>query len=261
MLQDRVEKAKRELTTEHRVLSTCQIVRNWRAPTVWRPSLLAGALGIRNWLKNPVAAYDRERKQFCNVKAYRKLEQIGCIEDFQSYPITALPPQYDDLFNLYLVVKQRRPKVILELGGSFSTLVIARAISELDQGTEFWSVDASEHWQGVVRSQMPASLRAFVQYHHAKPIYRQVRGETICAFETLPVSSATFVYVDGGVIRKTDQGGDALLLEENAPDDFAVLVDGRKRTVALLKRALRRHYSVGTGPFGVQTLFVADSRH
>ena len=103
---------------------------------------------------------------------------------------------------------------------------------------------------------MPASLRGFVQYHHAKPIYRQVCGETICAFETLPVSSATFVYVDGGIIHERDQGGDVLLLEENAPDDFAVLVDGRKNTVSLLKRALRGHYNVGPGPFGVQTLIV-----
>jgi len=239
---------------EHRVFP----VGKWRAPVVWKPSLLAGLLGIGYWLKNPVAAYDREREQFRNVNAYRKLKQIGYVEDFNGYPITALPPQYDDLLNLYLTIKQRRPKVVLELGGGYSTIVIARAVSELEQDTVFWSVDASEYWQGVVKTHMPSSLRTFVNYHHAKPILIQFRGERICAFGTLPVCSPNFIYIDGGEIGDSkDPGGDALLLEENAPDDFALLVDGRRRTVAFLKRALRRHYSVGPGPLGVQTLFVA----
>jgi hypothetical protein len=225
------------------------------APDAWRPSLLAGLIGITHWLSNPVAAYARERKQFQSIKAYRKLQRIGSIADFRDYPITALPPQYDDLLNLYLVVTHRKPKVVLELGGGYSTLVIARALSELDADTVFWSVDASEHWQEVVSTHMPVSLKHLVKYHHATPYCQEFNGETISAFETLPVSSANFVYIDGGGIRSCKQGGDALLLEQQAPDDYAILVDGRKRTVDLLRRALRGQYTVGTGPFGVQTLF------
>ncbi len=234
------------------------IIAHWRAPVVWHPSLLAGLIGIAKRVRNPVAAYQRERDQFRCMRAYWKLKRIGCIEDFVGYPAHALPPQYDNLLNLYLTVKQRKPKVILELGGGYSTLVIARAVSELDAGIIFWSVDPSEYWQEIVRTHMPARLRPFVKYHYAEPIVREFNGDTISAFETLPVTSANFIYVDGGGLREAKkQGGDALVLEQEAPEDYAVLVDGRRRTVALLKRALRRQYVVSPGPFGVQTLFVA----
>jgi hypothetical protein len=245
------------LDEDEGIPSVGKILSNWRAPVVWRPSLLAGLVGLKNWVVSPVRAFAREREQFRSIRAYRTLQAVGCIRDFEGYPVTALPPQYDDLLNLYLLVKERKPRVVLELGGGYSTLVIARAISELDTDVVFWSVDANAHWQARVAAQMPDTLRRFVKYHQAKPIVRQFNGETISAFETLPVSYANFLYVDGGGLAAAyGQGGDALVLEKNAPSDYAILVDGRKKTVALLKRGLSGKYHVGPGPVGVQTLFV-----
>jgi hypothetical protein len=147
-------------------------------------------------------------------------------------------------------VKQRRPKVILELGGGYSTLVIARAVSELGQDTTFWSVDLSDYWQEVVKKQLPPSLASFVRFHYGgTKIKRIVNGKEMGVSESLPVSSANLVYVDGG------DRGDALMLEQNAPKDFAILVDGRGKTVESLKRELKENYQVGPGPYGVQTLF------
>jgi hypothetical protein len=244
------------LDEDRELPSVGKILSNWRAPVVWRPSLLAGLIGLRNWIRNPVAAYAREREQLRCIRAYRALDAIGCIKDFEGYPITALPPQYDDLLNLYLLVKERKPRVVLELGGGYSTLVIARAVSQLNVDADFWSVDASEFWQSQVDAHMPDDLRRYVKYHQSNPIVRQFNGETISAFESLPVASANFLYVDGGSLAEAHkQGGDALLLENNAPSDYAILVDGREATVTLLRRCLKGNYKIGPGPVGVQTLF------
>jgi hypothetical protein len=73
-------------------------------PHTWKPSLLAGVLGIWHWIRHPKDAYEREKTQYRNLRAYRELKRIGCIDDFEGYPPTALPPQYDDLLNVYLTI-------------------------------------------------------------------------------------------------------------------------------------------------------------
>jgi hypothetical protein len=184
------------------------------------------------------------------LRAYRELKRIGCIDDFEGYPPTALPPQYDDLLNVYLTIKTRQPTVILEIGGGYSTLVIARAVSELTPHPEFWSVDLSKYWQDVVRAQLPEALRPFVRFHHGIQKTKAVVGDReLPVTESLPVNSANLVYIDGG------DRGDAILLEQDAPDDYAILVDGREKTVEVLKNGLAHRYRITPGPFGVQTLF------
>lgn len=226
-----------------------------RAPDRWEPSLLSGYHGLIRWFTEPTKAYQIERNQFKNWRAYGRLQELGIIDHFAGYPAVALPPQYDDLFNLYQVVQERRPTVVLELGGGYSTIVIASALKNMGYGGEFWSVDESERWQLLVQQRMPPELRPFVRYHCAPPILRDIAGESVSVFESLPVGTADLVYVDGGLVPGNTVGGDAVLLEEHAPDGFTVLVDGRRNTVAFLRRALKGRYSIGHGPYGVQTLF------
>lgn len=47
-------------------------------------------------------------------------------------------------------------------------------------------------------------------------------------------------------------------MEAEAPDDYAILVDGRKQTCDYLRRKLRRQYTISTGPNGTQTLFAVS---
>ena len=194
--------------------------------------------------------------------SYRNLKRLGIIDDFNGYPTEAFAPIYADLWGLYLVVMERKPAVVLELGGGYSTFVLAHAARTLrGKGHEvkFFSVDESDHWQRVVMNQMPKDLRPFVHFHWSEPRVAEVEGERVSIFQSLPVDSCDFLYVDGGHVPGVGSAADALLLERNAPSDYAIQIDGRKKTVAFLKRRLKLDYDVGPGLNGVQTLFVRRS--
>jgi len=202
----------------------------------------------------------RRRRQSRFQAPYRELERLGIISHFRGYPRKAIKPEWDDLHGIYLLVMERRPAVIVELGGGYSTFVIAHAVRELvQQGhtTVFWTVDESPFWQDVVRDRMPKGLLPFIKFWHSEPKMIDLDGESVAMFERLPVEACNFVYVDGGLPEghKRSAGADAYLLEANAPPDYAVLVDGRAATCSFLERKLRYQYDIGTNAYGVQTLF------
>jgi hypothetical protein len=173
--------------------------------------------------------------------------------------LRAKPPDHADLWGLYLLVQDRRPAIIFELGGGFSTFVFAHAVKRIAEAggpqIQFWSVDESEDWQGLVKQHMPADLAKFVKFFHAKPVLVDFKGEKVSAFESLPDVAPNFVYVDGGLVKGNRKGADALFLESKASPDYAIQVDGRGQTVAFLQRHLTRKYKVSHGYNGVQTLF------
>jgi hypothetical protein len=204
----------------------------------------------------PRQAFARTRKRWRRVHSLRMLRKLGITSYFEGYPPEAFPPQYDDLFGLYLLTLQRRPAVLLELGGGYSTFVLAHAARELSRQQypiEFHSVDESDHWQQVVKDRMPKELLPFIRFWRSDPKLTELNGEVVSVFASLPVNTANLVYVDGGLVPGNNIGGDAVLLEPQAPQDYAVLVDNRKRTVAFLRRALANQYAVGPGLMGLQT--------
>jgi hypothetical protein len=110
---------------------------------------------------------------------------------FRGYPPDAYQPQYDDLFGLYLITMRRKPVVIVELGGGYSTFVFAHAVRELflqNCQIEFYSVDESDYWQSVVKSHMPQELIPFVHFWRSNPALVEMNGETVSIFGTLPVT-------------------------------------------------------------------------
>jgi hypothetical protein len=196
--------------------------------------------------------------------SYTNLAGLGVVAYFRDYPPEAFEPEYADLWGLYLVVMKRKPAVVLELGGGYSTFVFAhaaRTLAEQGNNIQFYSVDESDHWQRVVKNHMPGSLLPFVHFHRSEIVVAEIGGETVSKFESLPVDTCNFLYVDAGLLLpQANRGADALVLERNAPADYAVQIDGRKATVALLKRKLELQYDIGPGLNGVQTLFVRRAR-
>lgn len=187
---------------------------------------------------------------------YRQLQRLGLIDCFRDYPPDAITPKYNQLYALYKLVRKRKPAVLLELGGGYSTFAFAQACCDLakaGQVVRFYSVDASEYWQGVVQKHMPPELKQFVNFHRADMHSFELDGQSVSAFRSLPVEKANLVFVDAG------GPANALLLEKNAPSDYAILVDGRKDTVAILRRKLHGDYVVGPGPADKQTLFELKS--
>jgi hypothetical protein len=209
-------------------------------------------LGDLITLSAPRALLRRNIKRLRRWWAYRQFQRLGLIEYFRDYPADAIKPKFPELYGLYKLVTRRKPAVLLELGGGYSTFALALACRDLAKAghiVRFYSVDASEHWQGVVKKHMPLELKQFVNFHRAPMHKFELGGETVSAYSSLPVEEANLVFVDGGGLAN------AVLLEKNAPSDYTILVDGRKDTVAFLRRRLHGDYAVGPGPADKQTLF------
>jgi hypothetical protein len=224
--------------------------------------LLAGPAATTSLLARlryaPGRAVRRLATRWRQRRAFRTLSELGVIAYFDGYPPNALQPKYDELLALYLVIQKRKPKVILELGGGYSTFVIAHAVRELHARNcqaIFYSVDQSDHWQQVVKDHMPKDLLPFVRFWRGDPELIELNGETVSIYNSLPVEAANLVFVDGGLVQGNKIGADALLLEQNAPEDYGILIDERRHTVAFLKRTLAHRYVIGKGPTGVHTLF------
>jgi hypothetical protein len=222
--------------------------------------------GLRDAISWPRKSARRMRKSWRRLQSFRALKRLGIIDYFPGYPPDALRPQYDDLFGLYLITMRRRPAVILELGGGYSTFVFAHAVRELflqNHQIAFYSVDESDHWQQrVVKNHLPRELLPFVHFWRSDPELKEMSGELVSTFGSLPLTAANLIYVDGGLVPGNHIGAGALVLECEAPIDYAVLIDNRKRTVDFLKRNLTKAYALGRGPTGSQTLFArARSTH
>jgi hypothetical protein len=187
-------------------------------------------------------------KTFRRRWAESRLERMGLVRAFEGYPPDAIRPKYHQLYALYRLVSRRRPATILELGGGYSTFVLAKAALDLaGRGVPIrvFSVDESEHWQAIVREHMPAELQRAVSFHRSEVV--DLGGGR--GFASLPVESANFIYLDGGGIVSP------VRLEENAPPDYAILIDGRQSTVAFLKDNLKLDYRIIALDAGSQTLF------
>jgi len=218
-----------------------------------------GIRRVRSWIIHPRKKWKDASDRYRRQKAYRKLESFGLIDAFEGYPKDAIQPKYHELYGLYRLVMQRRPAVLLELGGGYSTFALAQACHDLERTGEsvrLYSVDGSDYWQKVVKDRMPRRLRPFVRFYRANPKLTEINGVVVSIFDSLPVEQANLVYVDGGLVPGNDIGADALKLERGAPLDYAILVDGRTATVAFLREKLKRTYHVEPGLAGSQTLFL-----
>jgi hypothetical protein len=222
-----------------------ELIEKRKNSKIWATSLHLSAIHLQKLFR-------RNMKLMRRWWAYRQLQRLGLIDCFRDYPPEAIKPKYHQLYALYKLVRKRKPAVLLELGGGYSTFAFAQACCDLAKAghvVRFHSVDGSEYWQGVVKKHMPPELKQFVNFHRVDMHWFELDGESVSAFRSLPVEEANLVFVDGGGMAN------ALLLEKNAPSDYAILVDGRTDTVAFLRRRLHGDYMVKSGPEDHQTFF------
>jgi hypothetical protein len=215
---------------------------------------------IRSRLTGTFAGTSLHRAKVRLTPAYQEMQRRGFPAYFAGYPREAIKAEWDDLWGIYSYTVERRPRVVVEIGGGLSTFVFAHAAAELaadGHGMIVHSIDQSDYWQEVVRSRMPERLKPFVSFHRATAVALELEGRHASRLDALPVSSCNLVYVDGGNAAHGSIGTDALILEREAPPDYAILVDGRDNTVAGLEKFLTNKYRVERDRFGRrQTMFI-----
>jgi hypothetical protein len=202
--------------------------------------------------------------------ARRYLSRVGLIPLLQSGDSTEIPSDLLDLANLYRAVRKCRPKVILEFGTGFSTVVLAHAMGPEGR---LYNVDANEHWIANTKAKMPPQLLDRVEFRHSPVRVDLHEGEMCHFYDRLPNIVPDFIYLDGpgrtdieGEIRGLTFGpsgqirqqiaADILLYESTMKTGATIVVDSRYNNVHFLVRNLRRRWRIQLDRLRRQTMFV-----
>jgi len=110
-----------------------------------------------------------DRNTDLQLKSKEFLEKQGVLlkkGDIKEHEFTCLK-----LANLYKLIQTRKPKVILEFGVGFSTIVLAAALKNNNdrykQEGHLYTIDAQQHWLDNTENKLQPELRQYVTFHYS----------------------------------------------------------------------------------------------
>ncbi|HEV8341079.1 MAG TPA: hypothetical protein VGR30_01790 [Candidatus Binatia bacterium] len=182
--------------------------------------------------------------------ARHQLERRGYLDPLSKRPPDANPPDYSDLWFLYNVVRQRKPRSILEFGSGCSTVIMAQALADnLSQSYGekrgyLYSVDAHPYWAKVTSDSIPKNLREFCEVSYSPLLEISYEGTPAFRHAKIPDVVPDLLYLDGPELTPERQiAVDVLDLEGRLLPGFYMVVDGRKANRDFLLRHLKRRYA------------------
>ena len=203
---------------------------------------------------------DRKTLQNLQSKSKDFLEKEGVLSFIKKGDKQEYVPDYLKLANLYKLIQTRKPKVILEFGVGFSTIIMAAALKKnydrYKHSGHLHTVDAEQHWLNNTEAKIPSELKKNVTFYYS-PVKIYNLNNQLCSFyESLPNLCPNFVFLDGpspksvaGNVRglsftegRPIVAADILLYESSAPLDFFIFIDGRWRNYNFLRNNLRGKY-------------------
>ncbi|MBX7146912.1 MAG: hypothetical protein K1X44_06355 [Alphaproteobacteria bacterium] len=214
-------------------------------------------------LKRTFSAFFLNRCIYKYFKDNQLLSLLKLIDNKEMPPITF------DLWHLHKLIRQRKPKKVLEFGVGFSTLVIADALYKNHQERthkqpgQLWSVDTSAHWINNSISNIPSHLKNYVADISQSDVHVTEINNQLChMYDKLPNIVPDFVYLDGpshleikgeykGLAflqndnhERGNIAADMLLYESTLQSGFFMLVDGRIRNVRFLANNFKHTYKI-----------------
>jgi hypothetical protein len=172
------------------------------------------------------------------------LHELGLGDFERSRPAPTLRPQFHDLWFLYWATRQRRPRIILEYGVGFSTVVFAQACYHNGFGL-VQSLDTDTQWVGAVWQGFPEHLKDRVAFMVSAVVERRWDGRKTLQHLRVPDIIPDLIYVDGPDLQKGpgphfDGIVDPLYLEPKLRRGCGLVVDGRPRQCQLLHDYFQR---------------------
>jgi hypothetical protein len=159
----------------------------------------------------------------------------------RAQPDEALTPDYEDLWFLYRIIRERRPAAALEFGSGCSTAVIGAALAE-NGGGHLWSIEGDERWAEATRHALPAALADVVTVVHA-PVREDDRDIAGWSYAHVPDVDPDFLYLDGPVLtNERPVAFDPLDLEHRFRPGFVMVIDARRINSLYLRDRLVRRY-------------------
>ena len=95
-----------------------------------KPSTLTVVRTIKSYIANPKKSFRLDQKVWGDYFNYKKFIKNGLAKHYDGYPKHAMPPEFYDLYQLYSLVRDRKPKIVMELGGGCSTIALSYALKK-----------------------------------------------------------------------------------------------------------------------------------
>ena len=189
------------------------------------------------------------------LKARFELSRRGYLDFMNARPPNALAPDYADLWFLYQLVRETKPKIVIEFGSGCSTVIIAQALADNGVG-HITSIDAQDAWAEVTKSSVPDDLEAYCEVVYSPVVEEEFAGIPVFRHSNVPDLRPDFLYLDGPTLRPGRQVAvDPVIIEDGFQDGFVMAVDGRLANVDFLDDHLKRDYLVRRHRFSSSTVF------
>jgi hypothetical protein len=194
-----------------------------------------------------------DRNTDLQLKAKEFLEKQGVLSLLKKGDKEEIGVSYLKLANLYNLIQTRKPKVILEFGVGFSTIVMAAALKDnhdrYNQRGHLYTIDAIQQWLNNTENKLSPELKQYVTFHYSPLKIYNLNNQLCSHYESLPNICPNFVFLDApsplDVIGNVNGlnfnewrpivAADILLYESSAPLDFFIFVDGRWRNCNFLR--------------------------
>jgi hypothetical protein len=191
----------------------------------------------------------------------RYLEKHGVIDTLKSGSSSEFKIVTGDLARIHKLIVSRKPKVVMEFGVGFSTVVIAHALQTVGSGT-LYTVDADAHWIENTRQKLKGNLSDRVIFHHSEAECGVHDGQLVANYKSLPNIVPQFIYLDGpfptdvkGNVRGLDfpladnryrhmVAADILLYESSLQTNAYILLDRRYVNAQFLRNNLKRKWKM-----------------
>lgn len=198
--------------------------------------------------------------QYCKFTILKKYKLVIPLEK------EFFKPDYCDLYNLYKIIINRKPKTVVEIGSGYSTLVIAKALEinkkKYDIQPKLYSLEQDSHYKDLIEKYLKKNLcyesNLFIEIIKTELDIIDFKGEKVSICKNLPSETINFIYEDRTDHEIYTIAGDAIFIESKMPPDFCICVDGMKPTVDFYKRNLMRNYNCSGGFFHGYTFIPSD---
>jgi len=165
-------------------------------------------------------------------------------------------PDYSDLYNIFCIVKNRKPKISLEIGSGYSTYIISETLKRLSMKDglkrKLYCLEQEEKYLKIIKNYQNLGNSNLIKFIKTDLEVKNYLNHKVSVCSNYPKSEINFFYEDRTDHKDTSIAADALLIEEKMPKDYAICIDGMIDTVDFYKKNLKRKYKIsGRGFHGI----------
>ena len=157
---------------------------------------------------------------------------------------------YSDLYHLFKIVIKYDPKNCIEIGGGYSSIVIAQALElnfkKYNIKVNLTILEQKKQYVHLIKKYLKKNLSyncySFINIKKIDLYIDTIYGEKVSLCTDLPDEKFDFFYEDRTDHLDTRIAGDALKIEKNMSKNFIICVDGMGSTVRFYMKNLTRKY-------------------